>query len=488
MANPAADIRNAVAITQPGAVVAARGRRHIIHQLPSGQRWLHVALGDLHYGPSNDQEIDSDWQVAVAPWDYEMTMADYQAQALSIFDSGQIVKYTDPGSGESVAFQPQQIQWSNDLGQIQAIADPAAVAATVSGDVLTWTDAYGPGLDFSWQTQTVRLKKLLTISSLASLPAPPQFIIDGGNPYLKLTHIFQRSANVRIWVNGTEWNQAANNPQITTGAVEFRNVEGTIARWAFLPAVAHDSGEEWSTALATTYVRRTGPDLFIETRVPYSWLQSAAYPVYIDPSVSPQVSASYDDAEDKRNSTTFSNSATRINLVDDAADSASWCGGVRFQVPSIASGDTIDSATLDVNVQATLRDDPNLFICGNDVDNGNDFNTEQDIMGRTRTTATVNWIDTGVGAGAVSSPDIASVMQEIVDRGGWAANQYMVFLMITLGTSSNSFRISSYDESSSLAVVLSVTYTAAAGGGQPMMARGHNVPGMRQIRPGRRGF
>src|SRR3989304_5029987 len=66
----------------------------------------------------------------------------------------------DLGSGESIAFQPQQLQYTNDLDQIQAIANPQSVGAVVQDeDVLFWQGAFGPGFDIRWPEPTARLDK-----------------------------------------------------------------------------------------------------------------------------------------------------------------------------------------------------------------------------------------------------------------------------------------------------------------------------------------
>jgi hypothetical protein len=78
-----------------------------------------VVIGALH--TFDGAEIDTAWRAAVAPWDWEITESDFLSQALSSFGSGQIVKYTHQGTGESVAFQPQSLQFTNDLNQINQI-------------------------------------------------------------------------------------------------------------------------------------------------------------------------------------------------------------------------------------------------------------------------------------------------------------------------------------------------------------------------------
>ena len=79
MASPAAEARAKVAAAHPEAAVSARGRNFIKHRLadaPNGrQRFaLDVAIGPLHYGPGDDQEIDTAIVPHTAPWDWALTV------------------------------------------------------------------------------------------------------------------------------------------------------------------------------------------------------------------------------------------------------------------------------------------------------------------------------------------------------------------------------------------------------------------------------
>ena len=163
---------------------------------------LDIGLGPMHFGPSEDQEINTAWQPGVAPWNFQMLQAGYNAFALANFSSGQIVKYVHPGTGESIAFQPQHLQYTNDLDQIQAIANPQSVSAVVQNeDVLFWQGAFGPGMDIRWQTQTARLDKRLIVDQASRWPTPTAQIIAGGNPVARLQFIFQVSNGIDIFVN-----------------------------------------------------------------------------------------------------------------------------------------------------------------------------------------------------------------------------------------------------------------------------------------------
>ena len=84
--------------------------------------------------------------------------------------------------------------------------------------------------------------------------------------------------------------------------------------------------------------------------------------------------------------------------------------------------------------------------------------TNNDISGRTLTTAKVTWTATAMGTGVKASPDIKTVIQEIVDRAGWASGNDIVIIFDCL-TNANT-RFASWDHASQAAPSISIDYTA----------------------------
>lgn len=167
-----------------------------------------------------------------------------------------------------------------------------------------------------------------------------------------------------------------------------------------------------------------------------------------------QVGASSDDAKQAAD-TTMSLTIVFIRILGPAQ----W-GGIRFTNVTIPQGATINTATITVDVEDTVNDDPNENIYGNDVDNAGTFtSTNSDISGRARTTAVVEWTATGVGAGTEVSPDISTVIQEIVNRAGWVSGNAIALIFDHLGTTN--FAFTSYDGSTTLAAKLDITYTVS---------------------------
>ena len=452
--NPAAEARAKVKAVHPEAVVVERRRNSIKHRLadhPDGrQRFaLDVAIGPIHYGPASDQEIDTALVPSTAPWDWEMTKAGFEVRALSNLSAGQVIEYRN--GSEWVRFQPMALQYSNDLNQIQQISMPGAVDASVDDDTLTWTDGYGPGRSLSWQAQTARLAKLLTIDSLADLPAVEQFILDGGNPVLELSLIFAHSSGVTPYVNGREWKRGERDTQ---GLVEFRDGSGNVLWWFALPRSWDSDG---NGQLGTFRFKKQGNSLYVSHRVPLSFVQGAAYPLMVDVTIDKQVGASGDDGY-----------TTGDSIFSDTADFAVWgfFGYARdafFRWTGISglSGATIDVAYSRVYGNG-YTGTPNSNIYADDQVSPGQIASRADYAGRATTTAFVAW-DGGLADGSwFNSPSIVSVIQELADS--YDPTVIQILQKDDAGSGNNQQWVRSWDYDTSLAAKLHIEYTAGAGG------------------------
>src|SRR3972149_3416711 len=105
-------------------ILSQRTKNTKTYQVGPNQYTLRASVGALHYrdGGGAWQDIDNNWNPAVAPWNWEMTQDSYTTKALSDFTAGQVIEYSS--QGEYVRFQPMALQWTNNLSQIQQISMP----------------------------------------------------------------------------------------------------------------------------------------------------------------------------------------------------------------------------------------------------------------------------------------------------------------------------------------------------------------------------
>lgn len=146
------------------------------------------------------------------------------------------------------------------------------------------------------------------------------------------------------------------------------------------------------------------------------------------------ISISTDDAEQENDE--------MDTLIDDDIDTG-WEGsdgdaniltaGLRFQNITIPQGATIDSAYIVITSHEpkTAEDVANLTIYADASDNAPTFDMESLITDRTATAASVEWtVDEEWGLWTThQTPDLKSIVQEMVDRSGWVSGNAIAFIL-----------------------------------------------------------
>ena len=255
-----------------------------------------------------------------------MVKADFNLFALSNFSNGQILKWLDPASGQNVTFQPVALNWVNQYDAIQQVSMPQSVAAQVSDDVLRWVGAYKPGIDFEYAASTSRLSKILKIIEKVKIIDPDNNFPLAGYDTLELNFIMGMSAGVTPYIDSRNglaaWDKKTQKD--TVKAIEFRLSNGTVV-WSFAVPTAYDSAEGSTTG--TMRLKKSGSSLYVSVRFPKTWIDTAQFPILIDPTVDYQVGASADDCSWR--GTVFS--VASINLFGRTVGGI-YTTALRFQV------------------------------------------------------------------------------------------------------------------------------------------------------------
>lgn len=136
---------------------------------------------------------------------------------------------------------------------------------------------------------------------------------------------------------------------------------------------------------------------------------------------------------------------------------------VRFPNVTVPKGATITSAKLTfVSYNDRSTANTNVKISANDVDDSVAPTTTTAFDGLVLTTAEVEWnnIEAWTAGNSYDSPDIKTVIQEIVDRAGWASGQAIGMVIKNNGSSESLRQARSYDYGSSYPV-LTIEYSVA---------------------------
>jgi len=149
-----------------------------------------------------------------------------------------------------------------------------------------------------------------------------------------------------------------------------------------------------------------------------------------------RVAARSDDAEEDADGSISLNSSD-LELVFDAGGNQTV--GMRFTEIDVPAGATILDASVQFQADETNTDATALTIHGEAADNPSAFTTASSgISSRPTTAVSTSWTpppwDTIGAAGADQrTPDISAVIQEIVDRPGWASGNALALIVTGTG-------------------------------------------------------
>jgi hypothetical protein len=144
-----------------------------------------------------------------------------------------------------------------------------------------------------------------------------------------------------------------------------------------------------------------------------------------------RVSSSSDDSEESASGSAYVTS-TDLELVYDGSNQTV---GMRFNGLTIPKGAVINTAYIQFQAVESNSEATSLTIWGEAQDNPGTFLwISRNISSRVRTTASVGWSPvawTVVGQAGVDqrTPNIATIIQEIVNRPGWSAGNSLVIII-----------------------------------------------------------
>ncbi|NJM14697.1 MAG: carbohydrate-binding protein [Bacteroidales bacterium] len=172
-----------------------------------------------------------------------------------------------------------------------------------------------------------------------------------------------------------------------------------------------------------------------------------------------KTSASSDDAEE-----TVSSGAMSLNS-DDLDIRSSDLMGMRFQL-NVPQGSTITSANIGFVSKESASGTNTFTFKAQASDNAGAFTaTSGNISSRPTGSASANWSPGSWSNGAsYTSPDLSSLIQQVVNRSGWSANNYIVVTISASSSNKRQARTFDYNGNNSQSPTLTVSYSTESGG------------------------
>lgn len=456
MAKPATEARLAAAANGFTQVIG-RGSAHIITKNPTTGKCAYDGQieGGWHY--NGDQETDTAWEADSDQNYLKMVKAGYNLRARKLFNAGDLVQWTDPVSGQFVKFQPQNFQWidgttgSNSLISVaQAISSPS-----VDDDKLYWPAAFGTGRHFRYTAAPTRLIKHLIIDSAANLPACPTWIT---NPWLELTFTLTPSSGVTMYVDGQAWGQSTT--KTTANAIEFRLPSGQVV-WSMAVPLAYDSSDEGIPCNGQIQLYVNKKVKYAAVRFPKSWVDSAVFPIVLDPTLDYQVGASGDDCG--WYGTSFSSVGT--NLLIGSTAGGRYSIAARWPSVTIPDDATIDVSYVSFMFDYKLNTPPACDLFFEKAANPSAISSYTDGNGRTKTTATISV--TGPTSGVWwNTASLNSILAELRGLYSYESGAAMQMIIVDSASTLGNFSAQkSYNATGNVSgPKLHIEYTEAASG------------------------
>ncbi len=183
------------------------------------------------------------------------------------------------------------------------------------------------------------------------------------------------------------------------------------------------------------------------------------------------ISASSDDAEEKFDGSYTTATSSDLELVYDSWNSQGLQQvGLRFAQVNIPSNAVITNAYIRFTADGSSSGNVNLIIRGENAANSQTFihgsSPGNSVSSRNTTTAnatwaiTSNWSNNQSGA-AQTTPNLSSVVSEIIQNNGWNYGNPLTFILTGDGENGVLRRAYSYDGNSTNAPVLTIEYESS---------------------------
>lgn len=145
-----------------------------------------------------------------------------------------------------------------------------------------------------------------------------------------------------------------------------------------------------------------------------------------------RVASSSDDAVEELTSTNIYADEGQLELVIYPTGDVPQKIGLRFTDIQIPNGAIINNAYLEFRATRDEVGQTDIMIVGENSSNATTYTlTDADITSRIETSASVNWLNVPVWTGGqdYQTVDITSIIQELVDLGGWQAGNAMALML-----------------------------------------------------------
>jgi len=369
--------------------------------------------------------------------------------------------------GDWIEMNPSKIRWVNSQGAIAGVVMAKPGQVSVSGNRVLWKDIFGGGIDLEYIISGQGVFKNVIFNSLSSIKIPNKGFIKAGGVYLEVVMNYE-SNRIMPLPEQPSSDQEAQEDRIFNCDIESFLRLGDSCELAFRPPRFFDQSENnlvyeyhkmFPEVIPRTYGIEGGKP-FVTTRMELEWIKEAIYPVYCDADLTVNVSSGTDDCYETKSSGGDNYNLTGSDLYLGSEEDSYEVQfdnniGLRFQNITIPQSATIDSAKVYLYFVGKWGADADTVLTayGDKVDNSATFSSGSLPSARTKTSASVDATLNLWGSTSTSqynaTPELKTIVQEIVNRSGWSSGNALSILIFTGADPTNYLRLRSYDAGSS---------------------------------------
>ena len=186
--------------------------------------------------------------------------------------------------GTKVQFDYSTLRFRGD-SRTQNIDNPTNSQAILSNNQLTYPDVYGEGISLRITPKETMIKEEIIIENFNNLPTRNVNIINNGDTYLEI-NVKTKINSRHIRVNGEEWdNQTETN---TYQDIKVYSQTGKELFSLLKPYAIDSLGNE---VQGFYVVKNSANTVQLDIRFPYTFFETATYPVIIDPTINATINA-----------------------------------------------------------------------------------------------------------------------------------------------------------------------------------------------------
>jgi hypothetical protein len=398
-----------------------QGQDYNKYQLNEFQQQLVIAPNLNYLAGGEWLPTDLNWEVSPHPSaDYQMVKAPFKVYAVAAYGADKQVRFAK--GSHYVDFTALPIYYRSSAGALSLVSQPRGAVATVQGDTIIWDSPYGGNTSLEWTITAQGMNKYFNVASKSVFPNPPVGFRQ--NSTLEIPFRLDFSMDITPRLLSGLWDLLSDT---ASDVIDFE--QSGAKRFGFKRPYFTDAN---GTVYWGTYrLRRSLTDLIVSSSFKIADLNSAVYPIRIDPSISQEIvdSNATVGISNSTNSGSFSITNNTIGTLTGGGtvnSQVAWTF-LNVQLPQYAEITAAALNTFFSSKNGTTTTDARFT--AEDTANSSLITSFSDFFARVRTAARVVIpINTTLyAAGAAITVDVTAFVQAIVSKSGWASGNAISF-------------------------------------------------------------